>query len=418
VPPREPAGTAEAVPPREPAGTAEAVPPREAPPREAEAVPTPPKATPTPPEATPTPAKEVPTPLTPRSQRPATPVRRWGRPAEERAVEEPATHEPATHEPATHEPATHEPATHEPATHEPATDEPGGANWGVLGLAFGALVWLAATLWSAQAAIAGSAGNGPLALTAAALALPSVIAASLLAGGTVGLAIVDAAGRRFPQLTSHALPRLGTAIGGGFVVGGICAVLILAAYGAGTAILVLAVAVGLTAALGAAQAAIPWAAVVGAAFAGLLAWFVVGLIQGAYTSRLLNLFGAGNTLASQLRAQSSLSLAVAVVGGIVAGLVAFGFLRRRDRGLRWPAYLAAGAGPGLLIVAAHLVTAIGGAQLFRLAGNVSADDRAALGMLGTQRLETAEIVLFAGALAALVGFGARMRARPSREPDP
>jgi hypothetical protein len=98
-----------------------------------------------------------------------------------------------------------------------------------------------------------------------------------------------------------------------------------------------------------------------------------------------------------------------VVGGVVAGLVAFSFLRRRDGGLRWPAYLAAGAGPGALILAAGMITEVGGAQLFRLASGVSADDRAALGFLGGQRLETAETVLFAGALTALVAFGATLR---------
>ena len=116
-----------------------------------------------------------------------------------------------------------------------------------------------------------------------------------------------------------------------------------------------------------------------------------------------------DTLASQVRATSWLSFVVSVVGGLVAGLSAYGYLRRRDTGLRWPAYLAAGAGPGLLILLSDLVTRVGGARLLAVAGSVGADDRAAIGYLGTARLNTALVVLFVGALTTVIAFGRTLK---------
>jgi hypothetical protein len=282
--------------------------------------------------------------------------------------------------------------------------------WGPSVLAACALAWLAAVLWSANATITG-AGDLSLALAAAALALPLVLLSSLVAGATVGLTASHLFERRYASVADRTAVRFAVAAGGGLALGLVCAGLVLAGYGTTRAIVVLAVAVGLAAMLGGVLGGIRPAAPVGAALGGTLAWFVVGLFQGAYAGRLLHVFGAGDTLASQVRATSWLTLAVAVLGGLVAGLFAYGYLRRRDTGLRWPAYLAAGAGPGLLVLLADLVTRVGGAQLLAVAGSVSVDDRAALSYLGTARLNTGLVVLFVGAFTALVAFGRTLKPR-------
>ena len=241
--------------------------------------------------------------------------------------------------------------------------------------------------------------------------LPGIIAASLVAGGGTGLLAVDLLGRRVPAVAERLPARLGTAAAGGLLVGGVCATLIVVGYGTTSAVAVLASAVGVAATLGGALGGARPTPVIGAAFGGTLAWFVVGLLQGAFYGRLLHVFGAGDTLASQVRATSWLSLTAAILGGLVAGLVGFTYLRRRDCGWRWPAYLAAGAGPGLLILLADVITRIGGAQLLSVAGSVSADDRAAIGYLGTARLNTALVVLFIGAITAIVAFGRTLKPR-------
>ena len=71
-------------------------------------------------------------------------------------------------------------------------------------------------------------------------------------------------------------------------------------------------------------------------------------------SSLTSLFGADDTVGGTARANARLSIAVALLGGLLAGATAYAALRRRGAGLRWPAYLAAGALPGLFIIGAVL----------------------------------------------------------------
>src|SRR6266545_3308550 len=221
---------------------------------------------------------------------------------------------------------------------------------GVTILAMLAVAWLAATLWSAHATIVGP-GDAVLALIDAALALPTVIAASLVGGIVAGVRPARA---------------------------------------------------------------------VAAALAGLLAWFAVGVIQGLFSGRLLNVFGAGGTVASRGIASDRLSLAIAVLGGVVAGAAAYAYLRRGqgDESWRWPVYLVAGGGPGLLLLAADLVTIVGGAQLLRAVGSISPFDRAVVAFLSESRIKTGLVVYFAGALTALLAFGRTMGSAPEDDADP
>jgi hypothetical protein len=290
-----------------------------------------------------------------------------------------------------------------------------GRGWSVGVLVGLALAWLAATLWSAHATITGSDGDAALALNRAALTLPSVVTASLVAGVAVGLGAVGVVGRR--QRAGRSSARFAVATGAGLVAGLIVAALILAAYGTGSSLVVLAGTVAVAGAIGGAVGAVRPAGIVGAAIAGALAWFLVGLLQGAFNNRLLDLLGGSDSPASRVSATSRLLLTVAVVGGIVAGLTAFRYLRRRGAGLRWPAYLAAGAGPGLLLLLANLVALVGGARLRSLAAGSSEADSAALDYIGTAGINTGLVVLFVGAITAMVAFGRTLRP-PTSEAEP
>jgi hypothetical protein len=297
----------------------------------------------------------------------------------------------------------------DPATEhvDPAT---GGAGHGwVPGvLAALAVAWLAATLWSVHATLAGS--GGVQALNQAALALPVVVTASLVAGVAVGFAAV--------QLLGPRMPRIAAGLGGGLVTGLVVAALILVGYGTSSALVVLAAGVGAASLLGGVVSVARPPAVVGGAVAGALAWFLLGLMEGAFYSRLLGLFGAGQSAASRVGASHRLALTAAICGGILAGLVAYRYLRSRAEGLRWPAYLVAGAGPGLLLLLADLVTFVVGARLRSLAGASSEADRAALRWSGDVGLNTAMVVLFVGAITATIAFGRTLRPEtPDTGPD-
>jgi hypothetical protein len=281
-------------------------------------------------------------------------------------------------------------------------------DWSPAVLAALAVGWLGATLWSAHGTLAGS--SGVQALNQAALALPFVVTASLIAGVAVGFAAV--------RLAAPRLPRVVAGPAGGLVTGVVVAALILVGYGTTSSLVVLAAGVGAASLLGGAISAVRPPAIVGAAVAGALAWFLLGLMEAAFYSRLLAFFGAGTSAASRVDASHRLALATAVAGGILAGVVAYRYLRPRAEGLQWPAYLAAGAGPGLLLLLADLVALTAGAQLRSLAAASSEADRAALYWSSNVGINTAMVVLFLGAITAMIAFGRTLRPEtPEDEPQ-
>jgi hypothetical protein len=271
-----------------------------------------------------------------------------------------------------------------------------------------AVVWLAATMWSANATIADFTGGDVFSLTRAALALPVVATSSLVAGVALSLAAVEILRVRLPRLLVGALVGLVT----GLVVAG----LMLLGYGTGRALVVFAAALAAASTVGGLLGGLRPPAVVGAAVAGTFAWLFLGLLQGVFNNVLLNLFGAGDTPASRVTATSRLLLTVALVGATVAGLTAYRYLRPRGDGLKWPAYLAAGAGPGLILMLANLVALLGGARLRALAEMVSETGHVSFAYVGTAGVNTALVVLFVGAIAAMIAFGRTLRG-PSADPD-
>jgi hypothetical protein len=290
-------------------------------------------------------------------------------------------------------------------------DDRTGQDWSAGVLATLALVWLAALLWAAYGSIGAAPDGSALALTQTALALPTVISAALVAGAAVALVGVTLLARRRPAAVDRTLPRLAVGLASGIAVGSAALGLILAGYGGRSSILVLALAVLTAHALGGALAAVRPTAVLAAAVAGTLGWFALGLVQGAFHTPLLRLFGARDTAESWYAATGLLLFVVALLGGAVAGLVAYGYLRRRGGGLRWPAYLAAGAGPGLFMLLSTAVTRVGGGHLLSLATSASEADATGAWYRGTANLSTDLVLLFVGGVAATVAFGRRLPAR-------
>ncbi len=296
------------------------------------------------------------------------------------------------------------------------------------------LLWLAATLWTAHATIASNAADPAVVASAAALALPVVVTASLLAGAAAGLAATGLRLARAEVATGEREERAGASpaartkgqhgrsaalrrglVGAG--AGAACAVpvagLILLTYGGGSSLTTLAATVGVAAVIGGGAAALR-RPVLAAGITSTLCVFLTGVLASAFQSPLKSLFGAGDTLASQADAASWLSATTAAASGLVAGVIAYLYLRRRGPGLRWPGYPIAGATPGLMLLVAEGLTLLGGSRLFDVVSRLSENDRATLAYLDGARINQALTVGFIGAIVAMIGVGRTMR-RPVEE---
>jgi hypothetical protein len=284
---------------------------------------------------------------------------------------------------------------------------------GVSALVLFALAWLAAMLWSTQGTVGRAAEGSDIALTSAALALPGVISAALIGGAAVGLAGVHlVAARRGPAALDAWPMRLAASAGGGLLTGVAVAIPIALSYDGLPSIAALAAAVGAAATIGGGLAAVRPVRVIAAGVSGALGVFAVTLVLNFFSPNLLHLYGAGETGESRFTANAWLALTVSLLSGLVAGALAYAYLRRQQAAgavSRWPAYLVAGALSGLLTLLGELVTRLGGAHLFRVASAVSADDSAILRYLNGARINRAMVILFVGALTALLLFGRTLR---------
>jgi hypothetical protein len=278
-----------------------------------------------------------------------------------------------------------------------------------------ALAWLAVLLYGTKVSI-DSATAPEEAVDWTSVALPAVVAASVLAAACVGAAAVNIALRRRPALATWA--RWVSAVGSGAVAGAVVGALIIAQYGHAGAILLLAGAVLVAGALGGVLAGLPARETVVAGLAAGVALFYVEFLLQLFQGPLRRLFGAGNTGVSQWNAGTRLAVTQALIGGLAAGLVAYLYLRRNGRGARMPGYLCAGALPGLLLLIAEAITRIAGKQVFAAVAGLSEGDKVLLDYWKNSRLNQALVVLFVGAIVALICFGrslpnkrARRRAR-------
>ncbi|MFR9779253.1 hypothetical protein ACL02O_24755 [Micromonospora sp. MS34] len=299
----------------------------------------------------------------------------------------------------------------------PAADRPACAP-GALLLAVLAAGWLAAMLWSTRAAIT-SAAAGVTAISLSAYALPGVITAALVAGGAVALAVTNPIGR--------ATLRFLAAVGTGLLVGLAAAVAINLTYADNATTNTIAGTTAAAAIIGGAAAGARNARVVGALATATLAAQVFVVLFSRARDPLSDLFGAGDTQQSMLDAAKWVSRTESLLAGLIAGLAAFGYLawarRRATRRdgvapeLRWPAYLVAGAGPGLLLLLTEVIIRVGGHGLLELAAALSDADQVAQTALGTSRIDNGIWVLFVGALTALVAFGRTLGPRPTVDED-
>ncbi|MFU8870498.1 hypothetical protein [Micromonospora sp. SL4-19] len=306
---------------------------------------------------------------------------------------------------------------------------------GAVVLAVIAVGWLAAMLWSTRAAI-NSTTAGVTAISLSAYALPGVIAAALIAGAAVALAATNRLGR--------ATLRFLAAVGTGLLVGLAAAVAINLTYADNATTNTIAGTTAAAAIVGGAMAGARNARMVGGLAAATLAAQVFVVLFSRARDPLSDLFGAGDTQQSMLDAAKWVSRTESLLAGLIAGLVAFGYLAwarrraaRRDgsaddgsrsrRGvrraelelspLRWPAYLVAGAGPGLLLLLTEVIIRVGGRGLLDLAAALSDADEVAQTTLGTSRIDNGIWVLFVGALTALVAFGRTLGPRPAEDED-
>jgi len=299
---------------------------------------------------------------------------------------------------------------------------------GLVVLAPLAVAWLAVTLWAVRVSLRAPA-DGVLGITEAAYGLPSVISAALAAGAAVALVALRGAVR---PIGGRPLPRFGVGLAGGLLTGAVTATAVVLGYGfGGSAITILGWTLVAGATVGGALAGIHRTAglLVGASVAAALAVFGLTLLREVVKGELLDIFGAGDTPASVLAAQTRLTWFAALLAGLLAGAVAFGHLRwtlrRAGAVLPWPGYLMAGAGAGLLMVITEVITRIGGAELLELARSFSESDDALQTMANAARINSGLIVFFVGALTALICLGrtlpapaATARTATDRRTDP
>jgi hypothetical protein len=272
-------------------------------------------------------------------------------------------------------------------------------------LASAAVLWMAGLLWSARTTIT-RGGDPAMEVTATAYALPGALSASLVAGAAVALAVLAAVGRG--GRTLGATLRFAVTTGAGLVLGLLGAAAIITINTDGWVYAVVAGAIAAAATIGGALGGFRVPRVVAAACWAAIAVFGVGFVLNLVQGPVLGLFGSGTGPASQTAAASWFALTQAVVSGVAAGVVAF-LVLRRGRGdgtdVRWPLYALAGAGPGLLLLLAEALTRTAGARVVALAGRVSELELTVQRVLSGSRLNSALIVLFAGAITAILALG-------------
>jgi hypothetical protein len=254
---------------------------------------------------------------------------------------------------------------------------------------FLSLLWLATTMYVAHATLSGAAPPDGGVLGAARDAMPDMILSSLVTGASLGAV----AGSRF----LHSGVRLFAGLGIGFAFGLLAAFAMRMVYGTEKPITVLALAVALTTIVGGAFAVLPGEIVDG----GLWSMTWVAFLGVMFPVWLLGL-GEDSFLADT-------RLQAAIMG--LVSLYALQKLRGERRPWIW--YPLAGALPGILLLAAELLTRFGSGTLSRL---VSGDQAESLLAPSAEQLRNALIVLAVGAVICLL-MGMRAIAKHKAEAE-
>ena len=300
----------------------------------------------------------------------------------------------------------------------PVVEQP--TSRGIL-LAVASLIWLAAMLFSARITITGGA-DAEMEVTSTAYALPGAVTASLVTGAALALAVLGLIGRR---RTLGATARFAIATGTGLVVGLAGALTIITINTDGWLYAVVGGTIAAAATIGGALAGFRAPLVLAAVCWASIGVFLVGFVLNVFQNPVLHVLGSGSSQASQTSAAQWFSFAQSLLSGLAAGLISFRVLRRARRGvdgdLGWPFYALAGAGPGLLLVVGEGLTRTAGARVLDLAGQVSELELTVQRLLSGARFNNALIVLFVGAISAVIAIGRTMGPRveePAEEPAP
>jgi hypothetical protein len=296
----------------------------------------------------------------------------------------------------------------------PVVEQP--TSRGIL-LAVASLIWLAAMLFSARITITGGA-DAEMEVTSTAYALPGAVTASLVTGAALALAVLGLIGRRH---TPGATARFAIATGTGLVVGLAGALTIITINSDGWLYAVVGGTIAAAATIGGALAGFRVPRVLAAVCWASIGVFLVGFVLNLFQDPVLHALGSGSSQASQTSAAQWFSFTQSLLSGLAAGLVSFRVLRRAHRqaldgALGWPFYALAGAGPGLLLVVGEGLTRTAGARVLDLAGQVSELELTVQRLLSGARFNNALIVLFVGAISAVIAIGRTMGPRVE-EPD-
>jgi hypothetical protein len=274
-------------------------------------------------------------------------------------------------------------------------------------LAFSALAWLLVALLFYRTAFTGAEGDYNLVL--AAMLLPLVVQASLVAGAAVGLWSTQALGRR-RHWADRGAGRWAVGAGAGLLTGTLASGAVLLAYGmSARAVGVVAIAVGASGALGGALGAVRPARILAAGLSAALAVLVFLNVMARFSTPLLDAFGSGDTAADHYAANGLLAGTTAMVAGLIAGLVAYWRVRHAARRAgdspAWPVYLAAGAAAGILLIVAELCIRLGVSQLLSLASADISADADILSFAAASRRNTGLVVCFVGAITTIIAYG-------------
>ena len=148
-----------------------------------------------------------------------------------------------------------------------------------------------------------------------------------------------------------------------------------------------------------------------AGLAGTLTALVIYriLVARNVLTHTIKWFGAGDTIDSFLHASSRVAYANSAVAGLLAGWTAYRVLRRFDVAARFPKYQLAGAFAGLALLVCELATRLGGANLLDVVKSISPEDRTLFDLVRPANVNNDLIVLFAGAVVALIAFGRSLK---------
>jgi hypothetical protein len=251
------------------------------------------------------------------------------------------------------------------------------------------LGWLAIAVVTTNATLRGQELSGVLAEAVA--QLPSLVAASLLAGIGLGAA----AGSRFSSVGARLAGGLAVAIFFGIAAG----VAVRLAYGPDPAIMSLAVTVAVAAIMGGLTAGFPSIVLEATLWATTFA-FALSPAFGALQLAVGPMLGGGPQAdqAAQAAAESTFAYGQSMVIGLLIGLYSLQRLRRQPPNWFW--CLVAGALPGLILLGSEYLSRMAGSTVLGIVNGTAPGEPSTIDLTDPAAVYQALIVLGLGAVIA------------------